>query len=164
MCRKLLHSLINFARYFAAPIKLAWLFAITIRIQWTTSWVNTAMVFRYKGRLVNSQQKCLLFFCLSFIFTCRLVLYLYKCAVENLEISGFWHQNQSSQTTISYKLQAIDILTWYFYSKVVNIRFHKYFIKSSSKQNVIIKNEKKKQKLNIKFTISPKYKDFCQRL
>ena len=29
------------------------------------------------------------FYCLPFIFTCRLVLYLYACAVENPEISGF---------------------------------------------------------------------------
>ena len=42
--------------------------------------------------LVTNQQKYLfplIFLCLRFIFACRLVLYLYACAVENPKISGF---------------------------------------------------------------------------
>ena len=40
-----------------------------------------------RHHLVSNQQK--FFCCLRFIFACRLVLYLYTCAVGNPEISGF---------------------------------------------------------------------------
>ena len=50
-------------------------------IFFTCLWsVCTAMIFKYKGRLLTRQQKC---------HFCRLVLYLYACAVENPEILGF---------------------------------------------------------------------------
>ena len=123
--------------------------------------VNTAMLFRYKGRLVNSQQKCPFFlyslhFCLPFYFV---FIRMRSWESWNFMILSIKIRVHRLQYT-SYKLQTIDILTWYFDSKVVNIRFHKYFIKSSSKQNVILKNEKQ-HKLNIKFTISPKYEIFA---
>ena len=50
--------------------------------------IRTAMVFRYKGIMVTGQEKCN-FFCLRFIFACRLVLYLCACAGENPEILRF---------------------------------------------------------------------------
>ena len=48
-----------------------------VSIFFTCLWyVSTAMLFRYKGRLVNSQQKYNFILCLRFIFAFRLVLCL----------------------------------------------------------------------------------------
>ena len=49
--------------------------------------MRKAMLFSYTGRLVTNQQKLS-----SLYFPCRLVLYLYTCAVENHEISGYMYQ------------------------------------------------------------------------
>ena len=57
------------------------LFSIFCTRLWS---VRTAVLFRYKGRLVTSQQKKN--FRLRFIFAGRLVLNLYAWAVENSEI------------------------------------------------------------------------------
>ena len=49
--------------------------------------VCTAMLLIYRGRLVTSQQKCRSF-CPRFIFACRLVWYLYACAVGILKFQN----------------------------------------------------------------------------
>ena len=62
-----------------------------VSIFFTRLWsVRKPMLFQFKGSLVTNQQKFHFFFLLPrFIFACRLVLYLYACAVENPEIPGF---------------------------------------------------------------------------
>ena len=52
--------------------------------------MRKAMLFSYTGRLVTNQQKPQ--FKVFALFPCRLVLYLYTCAVENHEISGYMYQ------------------------------------------------------------------------
>ena len=83
-------------RFFArTPGPLYDNFCLCYRTTLRCDFLHSFMVSRYCyafqvhiGRLVTNQQK-VIFLCLHFIFACRLVLYLYLCAVENHEISEF---------------------------------------------------------------------------
>ena len=76
-------------------------------------------VFLVQGQPGDLSTKISFFSCLSLIFACRLVLYLYACAVENPEILGFC----VSKSRQIYLVCIISIVKRYIFLTILLTQF-----------------------------------------
>ena len=90
--------------------------------------VLKAMHFSYMGRLVTNKQK---FKFSVLIFACRLVLYLYACAIENPKISGF-RVSEIRALPTDHTLKTTSSPPSYPFLVRPSLRFHNYGVTSTN--------------------------------